>query len=137
VLRNHGNTPAYDVTFRAVAQIVPAPIPEDFPFSLPDDAAGTSVSLIAPNTTKLIARTVSGRIPDDQVESIKRGGPPHCLAMWGVVKYRDTFMKTRQLKFAFIVTWLPWVKGMGIDKDGNALPEQIFSHDTAHHNESD
>jgi hypothetical protein len=137
ILRNHGNTPAYDVTFEAVAQIVPAPIPEDFAFPLPEDAAGTSVSLIAPGTTKLIARVLSRKVPDDQVESIKRGGPPHCLAMWGSVKYRDAFRKERQLKFAFTVTWLAWVKGMGVDKDGNALPEQMFSHDTTHHNESD
>lgn len=137
VLRNHGNTPAYDVTFRAVAKIVPFPIPEDFAFLLPDDTAGASSSLIAPGMTKLLNRGVSSRVPDDQVGSIKRGDPPLGLAMWGLVKYRDAFMKNRQLRFAFTVTWLPWVKGMDRDKDGNIRPEQIFSHDTTHHNDSD
>jgi hypothetical protein len=78
ILRNHGNTPAYDVTFRAVAQIVNVPLPEDFPFYLPNDTAGASVSLIAPGAIKLVTRGVSERVPDDQIESIKRGGPPRC-----------------------------------------------------------
>jgi hypothetical protein len=92
-LRNHGNTPAYDVTFRAVAELLPVPIPDDFAFPLPDDTAGPSVSLMAPGITKLITRRVPGKVPDDQVEDIKRGRTPRCLAMWGVVKYRDAFNK--------------------------------------------
>ena len=136
-LRNHGNTPAYDVTFRAVAQIVPAPLPEDFGFPLPDETAGTSVSLMAPGATKLIMRSVSGKVPDDQVAAIKRGDPPRCLAIWGIVKYRDAFEEARHLKFAFTIAWIGWVEGMGKDKDGNALPEQIMSYDTARHNDAD
>jgi len=50
VIRNHGNTPAYDVVFKATAQIVPVPFPEDFAYPLPDDSAGGSVSLIAPGS---------------------------------------------------------------------------------------
>jgi hypothetical protein len=34
ILRNHGNTPAYDVVFRAATQVVPVPLPEDFDLSL-------------------------------------------------------------------------------------------------------
>jgi hypothetical protein len=74
--RNHGHTPAYDVTFRATAQIVPMPLPQDFSFPLPDETAGASVSLMAPSATKLITRRVSGRVPDNEVDAIKLGGPP-------------------------------------------------------------
>jgi hypothetical protein len=137
VLRNHGNTPAYDVTFRAVAQIVPVPLPEDFAFPLPDETAGTSASLMAPGTTKLITRRVSGKVPDDQVDAIKRGDPPRCLAMWGIVKYRDAFKQTRHIRFAFLINWIPWLVGMDKDKDGHPLPPQIMSYDTAHHNDAD
>jgi hypothetical protein len=59
ILRNHGNTPAYDVVFKAAAQIVPAPLPEDFDFPLPDSTAGASVSLLAPGTTKFIRRAAT------------------------------------------------------------------------------
>jgi hypothetical protein len=137
VLRNHGNTPAYDVTFKAVAQIVPSPLPEDFSFPLPDESAGASVSLLAPGTTKLITRRVSSRVPDDQVDVIKLGDPPSCLAMWGIVKYRDAFKEARQIRFAFVVYWIPWLAGMDKDKDGNPLPPRIMSYDTAHHNDAD
>jgi hypothetical protein len=136
-LRNHGNTPAYDVTFRAAAGIVPAPIPEDFGFPLLDNSAGASVSFLAPGTHKLISRNVLSRVHDDEVDSVKYGTGSQCLAMWGVVKYRDAFEKSRQLRFAFTVLWIRWLKGTDKDKDGNPLPEQIFSADTMHHNGAD
>jgi len=136
-LRNHGNTPAYDVTFKTVAQIVPAPLTEDFAFPLTDEAAGTSVSLMAPGAMRVITRNVSDKVPDDQVEGIKRGLPPRCLAMWGLVNYRDAFKEKRYLRFAFTVAWIPWVEGLGKDKDGNPLPEVVMSYDTARHNDAD
>jgi hypothetical protein len=137
VLKNHGNTPAYDVTFSAVSEIVSLPLPDDFAFQLPDTAAGRSVSFMAPGTTKLIQRRVSGRVLDDQVETIKGGGGPQCLAMWGVVNYRDAFNEARYVKFAFTIDWIPWLPGQEPkDKDGNPLPRQIFSHDTAGNNDA-
>jgi hypothetical protein len=136
-LRNHGNTPAYDVTFRSVAEIIETPIPDDFAFPLPDEAAGTSVSFMAPGTIKLITRSLPSRVPGDQVDGIKQGNPPRSLVMWGTVKYRDAFAETRQLKFAFTVFWIGWVAGMDKDKDGRPLPEKVMSVDTARHNEAD
>lgn len=135
ILRNHGNTPAYNVTFKAVAEIVQLPLPDDFSFPLPDETAGTSASLMAPATTKLITRAVTNRVPDDQVEAIKLANPPRGLAMWGMVKYKDIFGETRQMRFAFFVHWIPWVAGK--DKEGNPLAEQVMSFDTTHHNDAD
>jgi len=137
VMRNHGNTPAYDVSFKAAAQIVPVPLPDDFSFPLPEEAAGASVSLMAPGTTKLLTRHVSTRVPDDQVDAIKLGNPPRGLAMWGVIKYRDAFKEARQIRFAFHVYWIPWIAGMDKDRNGNPLEPRIMSADTAHHNDAD
>lgn len=136
-LHNSGNTPAYDVTFRATAEIVSLPIANDFPFPLPSDTAGVSVSFIAPGTRKIITRRVRERVRDEEVDPIKYGNSPRGLAMWGIVKYRDAFKKSRQLRFAFTVQWIAWIKGMGRDKDGNPLPEQIMSWDTERHNDAD
>lgn len=137
LFRNHGNTPAYDVTFKAAAQILPFPVPDDFQFPLDDGTAAASVSLMAPGITKTIRRNVPARVPENQIDSIKRGGPPMCLAMWGSATYRDAFKETRHLKFAFTVSWSPWLKGMDRDRDGQPKPEQIYSHDTMHHNDGD
>jgi hypothetical protein len=38
---NTGNTPAYKVSFRAAADILPVPLPDDFSFPLPDDPVGS------------------------------------------------------------------------------------------------
>lgn len=137
VLQNRGNTPAYDVGFRAAAQIVPVPIPENFAFPLPDDTAGLSVSLMAPGTTKTIRRWVSGRVPENEVEGIKLGTGQRGLAMWGIINYRDAFQKSRHIKFAFTVVWIPWLAGMDRDANGRPLAPKIMSFDTAHHNQAD
>lgn len=136
VIRNHGNTPAYDVSFLATLDIIPIPIPEGFTYPLTEANASASASLIAPGTTKLITRIVPQKIPASEVEGIKRGVPPKTLAMWGVVNYRDAFDKPRYVKFAFTLYWQPWLPGMEKDKDGVLKDEPMFSRDTPNHNEA-
>lgn len=136
LLMNRGSTPAYDVTFRAAADILPFPIPDDFEFPLPEETAGVSVSLIAPGLAKIMTRPLLRRVPDNEVAAIKQGGPPKCFAMWGIVNYQDAFSESRHLKFAFKVRWIGWVEGMGKDKDGNSLPEQTMSEDMPRYNEA-
>jgi hypothetical protein len=135
-LVNRGSTPAYDVTFRASVDILPFPIPENFDFPLPEETAGTSVSLIAPGLMKTFTRPLSRKVPDDEVDAIKRGGPPQCFLMWGIVKYRDAFKESRYVKFAFKMFWIGWVEGMDRDQDGNPKPPQMMSEDTNRHNEA-
>jgi hypothetical protein len=135
-LANRGSTPAYDVTFRASVDILPFPIPKDFEFPLPDETAGPSVSLIAPGLIKTFTRPLSRRVPDDEVDAIKQGGPPQCFVMWGIVNYRDAFKEPRYVKFAFKMFWIGWVEGMDRDKDGNPKPPQMMSEDTNRHNEA-
>lgn len=125
---NRGNTPAYEVTFEAAADIIPLPVPDDFDFPLTADNVGSSVSIIEPQGNKIMRRVVStGRVPDEDVESIKRGGPARCLGMWGILSYKDAFREPRYVKFAFTVYWA------GTRKDGSSI---IMSADTAHHNDS-
>jgi len=135
-LVNRGSTPAYDVTFRASVDILPFPIPNDFGFPLPDETAGISVSLIAPGMTKILTRPLLRRVPDDEVDAIKQGGPPQCFVMWGIVNYRDAFNEPRYLKFAFKMHWIGWVIGMDRDNEGNPKPPQMMSEDTNRHNEA-
>jgi hypothetical protein len=135
IIRNHGNTPAYKVSFKTAAAIVNDPVPEGFDYPLPEESAGMSVSLLAPQATKSISRLVREKVPDGEVEPIKFGGPK-CLAMWGIIKYRDAFNKPRHTKFAFTIRWIPMAPGAK-DKDGNLLPPHIMSYDTARHNDAD
>jgi hypothetical protein len=135
-IANRGNTPAYNVTFRATVDVVPFPIPDDFDFPLPASTAGGSVSFIAPGLTKFITRGLAYRVPDNDIDAIKHGAPPRCLLMWGMVNYEDAFKQDRFLKFAFIVSWVDWLPGKDKDKDGNPMPPKIVSHDTTHHNEA-
>ena len=56
---------------------------------------------------------------------IRRGEPPECLAMWGVINYRDAFGKPRYTKFAFIVLSASMGSRNGERLHGNLKPEEI------------
>ena len=57
--------------------------------------------------------------------------------MWGEVTYLDAFRQPRHTRFAFTTAWIPWIAGMGKDKDGNDLPPRMKSSDMAPHNDAD
>lgn len=136
VVGNRGNTPAYDVTVKATVGIVQSPIPDDFEFPLTDRDLSGSVSFIAPGLSKMITRAFRDRVAEADVAGIKSGAGPRCFAMWGIVDYKDAFNEPRFVKFAFSMSWLDWAPGKGKDKDGNVLPPQSMSYDTARHNEA-
>jgi hypothetical protein len=127
IVVNRGNTPAYDVTFKTAADILPYPTPHDFDFAIPAANIGTSVSMIASGLTKIIRRRVVDPVAEDQIEIIKSGTGTRILKMWGVINYRDAFNEQRYTNFAFNIYWA------GKRPDGTDI---IMSLDTAHHNES-
>ena len=126
VVVNRGNTPAYDVTFRTAADILPYPILDDFDFPIPSENTGTSVSLIPAGLNKILRRNIGRRVSDDDVDGIK-SGTSESLAMGGVVNYRDAFNQSRYTNFAFTIYWA------GKRRDGSDL---IMSLDASRHNDS-
>jgi hypothetical protein len=46
--------------------------------------------------------------------------------MWGIVTYRDAFKHTQQVKFAFVVHWIPLIAGK--DKDRRAQAKEFRFH---------
>lgn len=119
---NNGNTPAYDVTFRAAADVLPQPVPNDFTFPLPDVLPSRSVSVIGPRLTKIIPAVVPKIYPDVEVEQLKKGAGQR-IHMWGVVNYKDAFGIDRFVKFSHSFFWL---------SDGKS----VMSSDTARHNDA-
>jgi hypothetical protein len=84
---NAGLTPAHKVSFKAVAAILPRPLPEDFAFPLPDETSGTSV--VGPRQNITISPVVGDFCDDAEVEDIKTGAKGKALYTWGIFIYED------------------------------------------------
>ena len=108
---NAGLTPAYKVSFRASAAILPLPLPADFTFPLPTIDSPTSV--IGPRQNITISPMVEDFCDDSEVEGIKRATQGKALYAWGIFNYEDIFGNPQYTKFCQIYTWNPDEKTWG------------------------
>jgi hypothetical protein len=120
-IENRGNTPAHDIRFSIVADVLPFPLRDDFTFPLPTDTAGHS-SVIGPGLNKMISAVVPKLYPDTEATQISIGVGQR-IATWGIVKYRDAFNIERSVRFGFTHYLLGETQWMSMD--------------TTRHNESD
>ncbi len=122
LLVNDGNTPAYNVTFRTAADVLPLPLPEDFDFPLPDQSPERSASVIGSRQEKIISAVVARVYSDEDVSQLMRRDRT-ALYVWGQVNYTDAFGIDRFVRFSNSFAWM---------KNGN-----VMSYDTREHNDSD
>jgi hypothetical protein len=121
-LKNDGKTPAYNVTFRTAADVLPMPLPDDFGFPLPDVDPNRSVSVIGPDQDKVLTAVIGRLLSDSEVEQLKKR-PEQGFYIWGQVNYDDAFGVRRVVRFCQTLAWM---------SDGSAM-----SRDTSRYNESD
>jgi hypothetical protein len=117
---NQGNTPAYNIEFAMVADVLPFPLNDDFAFPLPPQRRFSSP--IGPAQHKIISAMVAKRYSELEVEQIVKGIDQRLVA-WGIVSYEDAFKIKRFVKF-----------GYAYHRTGE---NQWLSTDTIRHNESD
>lgn len=120
-IENRGNTPARDIRFSVVADVLPFPLRDDFTFPLPTNLAGHS-SVIGPGLHKIISAVVPKLYTETEASQISIGVGQR-IATWGIVRYRDAFNIERSVRFGFT----HYVLGQN----------QWMSMDTTRHNESD
>lgn len=108
---NAGLTPAYKVQFISNSAILPVPLPEDFPFPLPEKMIGGPV--LGPRQAPfLIKGPIIEFVDDSEVEDIKNASGK-ALCIWGTVKYRDVFGQPQSTDFCQMYTFFPDGKVMG------------------------
>ncbi len=95
---NQGNTPAYNIGFAIVADVLPFPLRDDVAFALP--AAMRHSSFIASGQHKIISAVVPKLYPEPEARQI-RIGVGQRIVTWGIVNYEDAFGIKRFVKFAF------------------------------------
>jgi hypothetical protein len=104
VIVNAGHTPAHNVGYRARAAVLSVPLPEDFPFALPEKVIGAAV--LGPQQNVVLSAIVDDYCDDRIVADVKKASG-NALYAWGEVTYDDVFSERRRTRFCQIMTWLP------------------------------
>jgi len=103
-MENHGQTPAYNLTYASEACLVPSfPIPADFDFQIP---ALPYQSMTCLNPGQKLAMFCGMRAPlsAEALREIKGPGPRR-LCIYGRVSYTDAFGEPRYTNFSFVIGW--------------------------------
>ncbi len=112
-LINNGHTPAYEVSYKADAGVLPFPLPDDF--SLPiRDFPISSKSVVGPGQNLVISCIIRDRLSPEQIEQCLQGNSLR-LYMWGIATYRDAFNTARQTTFSQSVVWMRNGHSMGVN----------------------
>ncbi len=101
---NTGHTPARNVTYRARAAILPAALPADFSFSLPEE--GTGAAILGAQQSFTFNTAVDAFCDNELVAAVRRGDAS-VLHVWGVVTYDDVFGTRHETSFWQTITWSP------------------------------
>jgi hypothetical protein len=104
LLVNGGHTPARKVSYRAKAEILPIPLPDNFEFALPNKEIGGAMVGAGQNAT--ISAMLEKFVQDIGVEDIKRGAN-RSLYLYGSISYEDIFGAKHTTKFCQSIVWLP------------------------------
>ncbi len=111
LLVNTGNTPAYNTSFKAKADIVPFPLPDDFSFTLPETPVA-SASTLGPHQNFIMSGILDRMVSDEEITEISTG-PNKRLFIWGTATYEDAFGIQRYTNFCQAVIWLKGGQFMG------------------------
>jgi hypothetical protein len=110
VLRNTGQTPAYDVQYTARVEIQSYPLPEDFAYPVPAIGNYASVSCLGAQNVSfgvIGAEATYGAVELAAVRAAAAvsGAAIRRLWLWGTVRYTDAFKEKRYTNFCFYVLW--------------------------------
>jgi hypothetical protein len=104
VLVNVGMTPGYKVNYKARAEILPFPLPDDFDFSLPDLPISRESTLGGFGQNLMLSAVVDRMYSEEEEIEIKSGSKR--LYIFGTVNYEDVYQIGRRTNFCLWVAWL-------------------------------
>lgn len=103
LVKNSGNTPAYNVTTTIRLDVFAHPLPEDIDLSLPP-TLDIKMSIAAHSQDTFITGRLNRLLSDEEIEQITKGATPKLYA-FGEVHYDDVFGETHYTNFC---RWAAW-----------------------------
>jgi len=104
-LTSSGSTPAYKVSSRAVSAVLSHPLPDDFPFPIPDATPIDGLGMLGPRNGFILSAPAPQMYSDLEIAEIKNGSRSR-LYVWGIVDYEDAFGNPRYVKFSQSIVWM-------------------------------
>ena len=102
-LVNRGQTPAYNINYRARADILPYPIPKRMPLPEPEKLREYAAFLARDQGFGLSA-FITNMIDDNRVKSVMFSEKSR-LCVWGTIEYRDIFGREHYTNFFHSHYW--------------------------------
>jgi len=118
LLINNGNTPAYNVRYRAAADVLPFPLPAGFGFPLNHGAPVTSAGMLGPRQNFIISAIVPNMVHARDVAEITTGVTKR-LYIWGIIEYQDCFQIDRVVRFSQWILFLGSGQYMALNTAGH------------------
>ena len=112
-LVNRGHTPAYEVSYKANADVLAFPLPDGFEFPIPDMPV-VSTSVIGPGQNTIMSAALRHLLSPEETEAYMKGQLKR-LYMWGIVTYRDIFGVQRQTRYCQSVLFMRDGSTMGVN----------------------
>jgi hypothetical protein len=103
-LTGSGLTPAYNLSYISACDVLPHPIPQDFPFPLPE-SLNPSVGMLGPRNNFTVSAVAPKMYSDIEIAEMK-AGTTRRLHVWGMVTYEDAFKIPRFLRFGCSIVWM-------------------------------
>jgi hypothetical protein len=95
--RNHGQTPAFNITHIFDIAVFPTPLPIGFVFPAPTWIVDSNHTIFPADDAK---GWFNRGVPVTATEVAGVAAYTHKIHIWGVTTYRDAFQKTRETKFS-------------------------------------
>jgi hypothetical protein len=105
LLKNVGQTPAYNVRYNAVLRVLPQPLPDQFNFELANNFASiSSKTTIGSGQENFMHKYLEGFLSDEDIIAIiAPGGSKLCF--YGEATYTDIFNKHHKTEFCWHFVW--------------------------------
>jgi len=103
-LVNSGFTPALNMTYWALASILPFPLPKDHVLPVNHENIPNSMDM-GPRQSLVLNAAVDTRVPDAEVDDIKHGITRR-VYIWGSIRYSDIFGGVHTTDFCQSIHWI-------------------------------
>lgn len=106
ILKNVGQTPAYNLTCKSICALLPLPLPEGFDFPLPNKPPENATTL-GPQQSRISFSQLDRILTQEELAEIRGLAAPgrRRIYCYGIVQYTDAFGWKRRSKFCYFASW--------------------------------
>jgi len=103
IVKNTGQTPAYEISFQGITRVLPIPLPPNFNFSLVPHPNPSVATLGSQQDNTMFPATEKLYTTNELIDILLLNKV--ALYTYGTVTYEDTFGETRHTEYCYFFAW--------------------------------